>query len=83
VISALAAVVATLLLARARDVPARSYLRLAVPAAFAAPGPSAPATAAPATGAASAMPATAAASAVPAVAPASAAEPQTAGPRPG
>jgi MFS family permease len=88
VISALAAVVAALLLARVRDVPARSYLRLAAPAAFAAPGPSAPATAAPATaapatGAASAVPATGAASAVPAVASASAAEPQTAGPRPG
>jgi hypothetical protein len=88
VISALAAVAAVLLLARARDVPARSYLRLAAPAAFAAPGPSAPATAAPATaapatGAASAVPATGAASAVPAVASASAAEPQTAGPRPG
>jgi MFS family permease len=88
VISALAAVVAALLLARVRDVPARSYLRLAAPAAFAAPGSSAPATAAPATaapatGAASAVPATGAASAVPAVASASAAEPQTAGPRPG
>jgi MFS family permease len=82
VISALAAVVAVLLLARARDVPARSYLRLAAPpafaapgppapAAFAAPGPAAPATAVPATAAASAEPATAAASA----APASAAEP--------
>jgi hypothetical protein len=71
VISALAAMVAVLLLARARDVPARSYLRLAAPAAFAAPGPAAPATAVPATAAASAEPATAAASA----APASAAEP--------
>jgi len=69
VISALAVVVAALLLARARDVPARSYLRLAAPAALAAPGPSAPATAP--------------ASAVPAVAPTSAAGPQTAGPRPG
>ena len=42
VISALAAVVAVLLLARARDVPARSYLRRGA-AVTAAPGPSAPA----------------------------------------
>jgi MFS family permease len=71
VISALAAVAAVLLLARARDVPARSCLRLAAPAAPAAPGPSAPA--------APAAPAAAPASAVPAIA----AAPQTAGPRPG
>ena len=74
-ISALAAVVAALLLARARDVPARSYLRRATDpaaagsAAPAAPGPSAPATSP--------------ASAVPAIAAAPAAGPQTAGPRRG
>ena len=43
VISALAAVVAALLLARARDVPARSYLRPAAPAAPPRPAPPAPA----------------------------------------
>jgi MFS family permease len=69
VISALAVVVAALLLARMRDVPARSYLGLAAPAASAAPGPSAPVTAS--------------ASAVAAIRPAPAAEPQIAGPRPG
>jgi MFS family permease len=85
VISALAAVVATLLLARARDVPARSYLRLAAPAVFATPGPSAPAATAPAATApaATAPAATAPASVAAATGPAPAAEPQTAGPRPG
>jgi MFS family permease len=79
VISALAAMAAVLLLARARDVPARSYLRLAAPAAPAAPGPSTPAApAAPGPSARAAAPA----SAVPAFAAAPAA-PQTAGPRPG
>src|SRR5207248_1942561 len=67
-------VAAGLLLARARDVPARSSLRLAPPAAAAG-------RAAPATAPSSAAPATATGPA--AAAPAPAAEPQTAGPRPG
>jgi MFS family permease len=87
VISALAAVAAALLLARARDVPARSYLRLAPLAAAAgrAAPATAPAAAAPATAPAAAAPATAPATATApaAAAPAPAAEPQTAGPRPG
>jgi MFS family permease len=81
VISALAAVGAALLLARARDVPARSYLRLAPHAAAAAPHP----TAAPASAPASVAPATASAvaPAPAAAAHAPAAGPQTGGRRPG
>jgi MFS family permease len=81
VISAVAVVVAALLLARVRDVPARSYLRPAAPKASAAPAaPAAPAAlAAPGPSA----PAAAPASAVSAGAATPAAAPQTAGPRPG
>jgi hypothetical protein len=85
VISALAAVVAALVLSRARDVPARSYLRLAAPADPAAPAAPAAAAASAAASAAPgpSAPATAPAAAVPAIAAAPAAGPQNAGPRPG
>jgi MFS family permease len=84
VVSALAAVAAALLLARARDVPARSYLRPATLAAAVSPSAS---TASPPAAPAGAVPAGAAttATAAPgaAASPAPVAGPQTAGSHPG
>jgi hypothetical protein len=83
VVSALAAIAAALLLARARDVPARSYLR---PAALAAAASASASTASPPAAPAvpaGAAPTAAAAPEAAAAAPAPVAGLQTAGPHPG